>query len=229
MTPTRSRSIPMRPSAVRRPSSGGARPRRSCSCGPRSRAISPWSRPAARRPSMIPRCSRRRRLPPRTLHPRRPSAALRRARAGRDAHRRQRVARAGPRCPGHRVAASPGDQRRVMADVADAADLARVEAVVRGRVQGVGFRYFAWREAHDLALEGWVANEGDGSVRCLVQGPRDRVDAMLRAARDGPGGRPRRARRHDLAARVGAARAVLRPERGPSRRLIRPHHRRART
>ncbi len=75
-----------------------------------------------------------------------------------------------------------------MADVVDADEVARVEAVVRGRVQGVGFRYFAWREAQDLALEGWVANEPDGSLRCVVQGPRERVEAMLRRLEEGPAG-----------------------------------------
>ena len=75
-----------------------------------------------------------------------------------------------------------------MADAVDADDVARVEAVVRGRVQGVGFRYFAWREAQDLALEGWVANEPDGSLRCVVQGPRERVEAMLLRLEAGPAG-----------------------------------------
>ena len=75
-----------------------------------------------------------------------------------------------------------------MADGADEDDLARVDAVVRGRVQGVGFRYFAWREAQDLALEGWVANEPDGSLRCVIQGPRARVEAMLGRLEEGPAG-----------------------------------------
>jgi acylphosphatase len=74
----------------------------------------------------------------------------------------------------------------VTAEVTDTDDRARVEAVVRGRVQGVGFRYFAWREAQDLALEGWVANEPDGSLRCVLQGPRDRVEAMLERLEAGP-------------------------------------------
>jgi acylphosphatase len=65
-------------------------------------------------------------------------------------------------------------------------EIARVDAIVRGRVQGVGFRYFAWREAQDLDLEGWVANEPDGSLRCLAQGPRQRVEAFLQRLEDGP-------------------------------------------
>ena len=55
-----------------------------------------------------------------------------------------------------------------------------------GRVQGVGFRYFVLREALDLGLEGWVANAGDGSVRCVVEGPRERLATLLDRLREGP-------------------------------------------
>lgn len=75
-----------------------------------------------------------------------------------------------------------------MTDRAGGNDVARVEAVVRGRVQGVGFRYFAWQAAQDLDLEGWVANEPDGSLRCVVQGPRDRVEALIVRLEAGPAG-----------------------------------------
>jgi len=42
-------------------------------------------------------------------------------------------------------------------------DLAR-RFIVRGRVQGVGFRWFVEREAHVLGISGWVRNNSDGSV-----------------------------------------------------------------
>jgi acylphosphatase len=45
--------------------------------------------------------------------------------------------------------------------------------VVRGRVQGVGFRWFVEREAHMLGIAGWVRNNHDGSVEVLAQGTRD--------------------------------------------------------
>lgn len=61
-----------------------------------------------------------------------------------------------------------------------------LEAVVRGRVQGVGFRYFAHREAMALGLSGWVANEADGSVRCVAVGDRPQLDAFLERLRAGP-------------------------------------------
>src|SRR3954469_1870685 len=62
----------------------------------------------------------------------------------------------------------------------------RLDATVSGRVQGVGFRYFVLHEAMDLDLHGWVANTMDGSVRCVAEGPRDRLDALLALLRAGP-------------------------------------------
>jgi acylphosphatase len=64
----------------------------------------------------------------------------------------------------------------------------RLDATVRGRVQGVGFRYFVVRRAMDLGLTGWVANEPDGSVRCVAEGPRTSLDALLASLERGPGG-----------------------------------------
>jgi acylphosphatase len=62
----------------------------------------------------------------------------------------------------------------------------RLDARVTGRVHGVGFRYFVLREAQELGLNGWVANESDGSVHCIAEGPRDRLDALVDRLRDGP-------------------------------------------
>jgi ADP-ribose pyrophosphatase len=57
---------------------------------------------------------------------------------------------------------------------------------ISGRVQGVGYRDFACREAATLRLAGWVRNRGDGSVEAHVQGPRERVDAFIDHCRRGP-------------------------------------------
>jgi acylphosphatase len=62
----------------------------------------------------------------------------------------------------------------------------RLDATVMGRVQGVGFRYFILTEAMDLGLEGWVANTADGSVRCVAEGPRNVLQALLERLREGP-------------------------------------------
>jgi acylphosphatase len=63
---------------------------------------------------------------------------------------------------------------------------ARVEAVIVGRVQGVGFRFHVERVASALGLVGWVMNEADGSVRCVAQGPRQALEALVRDLADGP-------------------------------------------
>jgi len=62
----------------------------------------------------------------------------------------------------------------------------RLDATVHGRVQGVGFRYFVLREATALELTGWVANTGNGSVRCVAEGPREQLETLLELLRTGP-------------------------------------------
>ena len=58
--------------------------------------------------------------------------------------------------------------------------------VVRGRVQGVGFRWFVEREAHILGIAGWVRNNSDGSVEVLAQGSRDQLSGLHSRLREGP-------------------------------------------
>src|SRR5436853_7874587 len=58
--------------------------------------------------------------------------------------------------------------------------------VVRGRVQGVGFRWFVEREAHMLGIAGWVRNNHDGSVEVLAQGTRDQLSGLHGRVREGP-------------------------------------------
>ena len=65
---------------------------------------------------------------------------------------------------------------------------ARVEVVVRGRVQGVGFRYFVLRRATGLGLGGWVANQPDGTLRFVAEGKSEAVDELVEAVRQGPRG-----------------------------------------
>lgn len=67
-------------------------------------------------------------------------------------------------------------------------DRARLEAVVTGQVQGVGFRYFTRRVASRLGLLGWVANEASGRVRVVAEGPRPDLDRLLEALQGGPPG-----------------------------------------
>jgi acylphosphatase len=60
--------------------------------------------------------------------------------------------------------------------------------VIRGRVQGVGYRAWAEYTALDHGLDGWVRNRRDGSVEAVFAGAVDVVDAMIDACRRGPPG-----------------------------------------
>jgi acylphosphatase len=59
---------------------------------------------------------------------------------------------------------------------------------IRGRVQGVGFRYAMAGEAGALGVSGWVRNRRDGSVEAIVQGDGEAVEALRRWAERGPAG-----------------------------------------
>lgn len=62
----------------------------------------------------------------------------------------------------------------------------RLHATVRGRVQGVGFRYSTLQRARQLDLTGWVANRWDGSVETVAEGPRDALEQYLHYLHEGP-------------------------------------------
>ena len=62
----------------------------------------------------------------------------------------------------------------------------RLHAVVRGDVQGVGFRYFVQRRAHQFGLSGWVRNNDDGTVELVAEGSRDALEKLKQAVEDGP-------------------------------------------
>jgi acylphosphatase len=60
--------------------------------------------------------------------------------------------------------------------------------VIRGIVQGVGFRYAAVEAAEREGVAGWVRNARDGSVEALVQGDEAAVERMIEWCRVGPRG-----------------------------------------
>ena len=67
-----------------------------------------------------------------------------------------------------------------------AGESARLRARIRGRVQGVAYRAHAREEGRRLGLHGWVRNRDDGSVELVAEGPRDRLEEMLRWCHRGP-------------------------------------------
>jgi acylphosphatase len=60
------------------------------------------------------------------------------------------------------------------------------QVIVRGRVQGVGYRAWVEHQARAHDLEGWVRNLRDGSVEALFAGPPDVVSEMIERCRRGP-------------------------------------------
>ena len=58
--------------------------------------------------------------------------------------------------------------------------------LVRGRVQGVGFRWYVEREASLLGVAGWVRNNPDGAVEVLATGSREQINALHEKLRIGP-------------------------------------------
>jgi acylphosphatase len=61
-------------------------------------------------------------------------------------------------------------------------------AVVKGRVQGVGFRWYAERAARELGVRGWVRNLPDGTVETIAEGDDSAVAAYLARLELGPRG-----------------------------------------
>jgi acylphosphatase len=62
----------------------------------------------------------------------------------------------------------------------------RKRIVVRGRVQGVGFRYSTVHQARRLGLRGWARNAPDGSVEILAEGSAAAVEELVAWCRHGP-------------------------------------------
>ena len=61
-----------------------------------------------------------------------------------------------------------------------------VHITVRGRVQGVGFRFFVREQAARFGVKGWVRNRADGAVEVLAEGSRETLLEFLEKVREGP-------------------------------------------
>jgi acylphosphatase len=62
----------------------------------------------------------------------------------------------------------------------------RVRLVVEGRVQGVGFRAWVLRRAHELGVRGWVRNCRNGDVEIEATGSLEQLEALRALLADGP-------------------------------------------
>ena len=58
--------------------------------------------------------------------------------------------------------------------------------LIKGRVQGVGFRWFVEREAATLGVTGWVRNREDGRVEVMATGTHEQLAALHGRLREGP-------------------------------------------
>lgn len=65
-------------------------------------------------------------------------------------------------------------------------ELARLHAIVEGRVQGVGFRYFVLEVADSLGVTGWVRNRWDETVEVMAEGDPAALEKLLAALKRGP-------------------------------------------
>ena len=66
--------------------------------------------------------------------------------------------------------------------------MVRRRVVVRGRVQGVGFRYWLAGAAESRSVSGWVRNRPDGSVEAVFEGTPEAVESLVRVCHGGPHG-----------------------------------------
>ena len=64
--------------------------------------------------------------------------------------------------------------------------LVKIHVIIRGTVQGVGYRYFSSRTAQAFGLVGWVRNLADGTVELWAEGPVDKVTQLETWCREGP-------------------------------------------
>ena len=87
--------------------------------------------------------------------------------------------------------------------------------VIRGRVQGVGFRAWAQGEARELGLAGWVRNRQDGTVEAHLEGPAEALDDMVERLGKGPVAANVEGVRAEAAEVSGASRIVIRDRPSP--------------
>lgn len=61
-----------------------------------------------------------------------------------------------------------------------------IEIIIRGQVQGVGFRYYTLKIANELHITGYIRNKSDGSVFIEAEGEKSNIESFLLWCRQGP-------------------------------------------
>ena len=61
-----------------------------------------------------------------------------------------------------------------------------VKIIIKGRVQGVSYRYFTLKQAQSFNISGWVKNEDNGDVGAYAEGDRESLDQFINQLRKGP-------------------------------------------
>lgn len=65
-------------------------------------------------------------------------------------------------------------------------EIKRLHAIVHGRVQGVGFRWFVMESVRELAVTGWVRNLYNGNVEVMAEGSQEDLDKLVKSLHKGP-------------------------------------------
>lgn len=86
--------------------------------------------------------------------------------------------------PGPRGDMVPGERAPGETGLGEA-ETVRLTAWLRGRVQGVGFRWWARSRALELGLSGWAENLTDGRVKVVAEGPREACEQLLQLLDNG--------------------------------------------
>ena len=61
-----------------------------------------------------------------------------------------------------------------------------VKIIIKGRVQGVSYRYFTLRQAQSFNIFGWVRNEANGDVKVYAEGVKESLDQFINYLKKGP-------------------------------------------
>lgn len=64
--------------------------------------------------------------------------------------------------------------------------MTQAHILIKGKVQGVGYRQFVKAQASKQVLTGWVQNLPDGSVEAIIQGEKEKIDALIAMCKIGP-------------------------------------------